>query len=78
MEPVEFKGVNVVFGKGQPEYLPLPGKIRENGEVITCWKLSPEELKMVQETGCIWVATLTFNQPLQPFLLAVEILDTNE
>lgn len=78
MEPIEFKGVNCVYGENQPEYLPLPAKKRDNGEVITCWKLSPDEIKKVQETGVIWVCMLTFNKPLQPILLATEILDTNE
>lgn len=79
MEPINFKGANVVYGKDQPEYLPLPAKKRDaRGEVITCWQLSPEELKKVQETGVIWCSILTFNQPLQPILLATEILDTTE
>lgn len=76
MEPIKFDGANVVYGANQPEYILLPAKKRPNGEVITCWKLSPEELKQIQETGVVWCAVLTFNEPLQPILLATEILDT--
>ena len=78
MEPIKFKGVNAIYGKNQSEYLPLPAKKRPNGEVITCWRLSPEELKQIQMTGVIWCSILTFNQPLQPILLSTEILDTTE
>lgn len=74
MNPKNFKGANVVYGAGQPEYTPLPAKRFENksGQVNTCWELSPEEIKRVQETGVIWVSLLTFGQPLQPILVAVD------
>ena len=75
MEPIKFDGVNVIFGADQPEYKPLPaeriGK-PESGQIITCWDLSPDELKKVQETGQIFVSLLTFGQPLQPMLVSVE------
>ena len=66
MEPVNFVAANVVFGANQPEYKPLPG------EILTCWDLSPDELKRVQETGKIWLGVLTFGQPLQPVFVAVD------
>lgn len=75
MEPIKFDGVNVVFGANQPEYIPLPAQVNakvDTGIVLTCWKLSPEELKKVQETGVIWLEMLTFNQPLQPVRLDVD------
>jgi len=76
MEPIKFDGANAIFGANQPEYIPLPAKKRPNGEVITCWRLSPEEIKRVQETGVVWVCMLTFNQPLQPIMVATDIMDT--
>lgn len=73
MKPIEFEGMNAVFGKNQPEYRPLPAEVRgKSREVVTCWELSPEELKKVQETGRIWVSILTFGHPYQPTLLDVE------
>lgn len=48
MKPVEFPGVNVVFAKDQPEYMPLPAMKIPNdpqGLIITKWQLSPEELE---------------------------------
>lgn len=56
MKPVEFPGVNVVFAKDQPEYIPLPAMKVPNdpqGLIITKWQLSPEELERVKETGTI-------------------------
>lgn len=42
MKPVEFPGVNVVFAKDQPEYMPLPAMKIPNdpqGIIITKWQL---------------------------------------
>ena len=74
MKPIKFDGANVVYGANQPEYLPLPAERRpgRSGEVVTCWELSPEEIKRVQETGKIWLSVLTFGQPLQPLLLTID------
>ena len=75
MEPIKFDGANVVFGANQPEDVSLPaervGK-PETGQINTCWALSPDELKKVQETGQIYVSLLTFGQPLQPVLVSVD------
>ena len=72
MEPIIFKGANCVYGQGQPEYMPLPAHKDENGVVLTCWKLSPEDMQRIQETGVIWLEMLTFNQALQPVRLDSE------
>ena len=34
---------------------------------------TPEELERVKETGTIHLSMLTFNQPLQPVLLTVDL-----
>ena len=75
MEAMNFDGVNVVYGATQQEYIPLPAQIRGKavtGECLTCWQLSPEEIKKVSETGIIWLSLLTFGQPLQPVRLSVD------
>lgn len=72
MKPVEFPGVNVVFAKDQPEYMPLPAMKIPNdpqGLIIT----TPEELERIKETGTIHLSVATFNQPLQPVLLTVDL-----
>lgn len=75
MKPIEFEGSNVVYGENQPEYQPLPALKRKgnSGEIVTCWELSPDEIKQVQETGKIYLSILTFRQPLQPVYLSVDI-----
>lgn len=73
MKPVEFPEQNVIFAKDQPEYLPLPA-YKENGpqgQVISCWELTEDELEEIRRTGKIWLMTMTFNNPLQPILPAV-------
>jgi len=72
MHPIDFKEANIVFGKDQPEYLPLPAHKTENdhGEIVTAWKLSFIERIIVLFTGIVWVNCLTFNQPLQPLKLS--------
>lgn len=74
MEPKKFNEANIVFGANQPEYKPLPAQIVKgrSGQVLTCWKLSPDELRRIQETGELWLSVLTFNQPLQPVNLSTE------
>ena len=79
MKPIEFEGVNVVYGANQPEYIPLPGQRRgECGELLTCWELTPDEIKKIQETGKIWLSILTFGQPLQPVRLSVDKIENPE
>jgi hypothetical protein len=74
MKPIKFEQANIVFGEGQEQYHPLPAYRHRSpqGEVVTCWQLTPEELERVKETGCIWVSQLTFNQALQPLVLVVD------
>ena len=74
MTPIAFEHSNVIFGEGQPEYLPLHA-LRfddESGTTITCWKLEEEDLKAIQETGVIWLSQLIFMGPLQPVRLSVD------
>lgn len=74
MKPVEFKEKNVVFGEGQPEYLPLPAfkNHSELGEVITCWELSFWERIRILFLGKIWLNMITFNKPLMPVYLTTK------
>ena len=77
MKPIEFKHQNIVFAKDQPEYQPLPAlKLdSENGEVISCWKLSFKERIRIIFTGKLWLSLMTFNKPLTPHFLAVNRKD---
>lgn len=72
MEPKIFDQCNTLFAEGQKGYLQLPAFRSDDGQVVTCWKLSDEELKQIAETGEIWLHVLTFGKPLQPVLLTTE------
>ena len=72
MKPIEFKEQNVVFGKDQPEYEPLPALVFQDGEVMTCWKFSWKELLKVFFTRKIYLSVQTFRQPLQPVFISVD------
>lgn len=73
--PIDFPGANVVIAKDQPEYLPLPALVAGDGTVVSCWRLTPEELAEVQRTGCVYVGQLTFGEPLQPQWVAAALPD---
>lgn len=74
MKPIKFDGANVVYVANKPEYIPLPAERRpgRSCEVVTCWEISPDELKRVQETGKIYLGLLTYGQPLQPVIMSVD------
>lgn len=68
MIPVEFPQCNATFGKGQKEYIPLPGFLESSlqGRVTTLWQATwPERIKFLF-TGKLWLQQLGFNLPLQP------------
>lgn len=77
MKNVKFEGCNVVYGKGQPEYIPLYAQ--KAGDVsITCYKLSFKERLKVLFTGVIWLGQMNFGKPLQPQLPSVNKNDLIE
>ena len=64
MEPIKFPQANMVYAENQPPFLPLPC-YRNKEETISCWKLTPEELAKVAETGILWLRQVNFMAPLQ-------------
>lgn len=50
-------GKLVIFGYGQPEYIPLPASVNPSGLVMTEWELSAEELQCLFTGGRIrlWI-----------------------
>ena len=73
METIEFKHQNIVYAKDQAEYKSLPAlKLdTQEGEVISCWKMSLKERLIVLFTGRVWLSLLSFNKPLTPSFMAV-------
>lgn len=72
MKPIDFPERNVVYGEGQPEYIPLPACRFPEGRVVTCWQLTAEEIATVMRTGRLWLTQLTFHTPLQPIMPQAE------
>lgn len=71
MKPIKFEQQNVVYAENQEQYIPLPANRNDEGDVITCWELSKEEIQKINETGKLWIAVKTFNSPLQPIFCTV-------
>jgi hypothetical protein len=78
MQPIKFPESNFTFGApvGWPEEKcsPLPVWKGEhlNGEpaIVSCWKLSPEELELIQRTGHVFLTVVGAGTP--PVSLSVE------
>ena len=70
MKPIQFKKANMIIGKDQPEYLPLPAHACKDsqGTIISCWQLSFIERIKLLFTGTLWLSQLTFGDALQPQL----------
>lgn len=73
MEPIKFKEVNKTYAEDQPEYTPIPGHYIDNakGEFIFLEKATWKERLKFLFTGKIWVAVLTFGEPLQPMMFTM-------
>lgn len=76
LESIDFPERNVEIAKDQPEYRPLFARSWKGDDGIPratfCWKLTPEQIAQITETGCLWHTVLTFGQKLQPQMLSVD------
>jgi hypothetical protein len=59
----------VVFAENQPEYIPLPANVLDDGEIETKWRLSWRERWQVFTGGHVYLRVLTFGRALQPVRL---------
>jgi len=71
IDPADAKGVCTLFAKDQPQYQPLPARVR-GATVHTRWRLSFRERIAVLFGRSIDLELLTFGRPLQPLLLYVQ------
>lgn len=63
MTPVDFPECNLVLTtKQDPSVFPLP-VLKSNGWLVSCWKLTPEERRMIAITGILWVAVKGDSHP---------------
>ena len=75
MIAVKFSGHNTVFGETQLQYQPLPALQLPDGTVITCWKLSDQEIQDIVQNRCFYLKQLIFGQQLQPILPMTDLSD---
>lgn len=87
MKPIDFKGRNIIFAENQPEYQQLPAMLLPGveGEVISCWELTADEIEAITKNRCLYISQLCFtrlteegfliNNPLQPILPMAELGD---
>lgn len=70
MKPVDFAGANLVLGKHQPQYQPLPvlRLTDEQGTVISCWELDENDLILLNKNKKLYLSQLTFGGIFQPQL----------
>ena len=78
MKPIEFEGADIVFGKNQPEYMPLQAKKVDDKTIMTCWELTDEDILLINSSKKIWLGIMTFGKPLQPVLLTASRTDIDE
>ena len=60
-DAVDFQGANHIL-RAPPDMRPdecfdLPVCV-SNGQTISCWRLTPEELEIINETGVIWLSVI--------------------
>lgn len=69
--------IEVILGKDQPEYIPLPAVYLSERTVpmITRWRLTDEERAAIAAGADIVLTQLTFSYPFQPVHLQVTMPD---
>lgn len=72
-QPVD--GGHTVYAADQPQYRPLPAWVRQNGEVVTRWRLTWRERLAVLLGRDVYLGVSTYGAPLQPLYPTVDEAD---
>ena len=77
MEPVKFHGMNTNYGAEGCENLPAVVEQEESGMVTitSVWKPSEEDLKILNEGGCVCLSLYGCQPPVGMWAQAVEIIE---
>ena len=67
MKPINFKEQNVIYIAEECNDLPVH---KTKDQIISCWKLTKEELEQINKTGVIWFSVMGQSQP--PIWLGTE------
>jgi hypothetical protein len=61
------EAIEIVIGKDQPEYIPLPAVYMDNPiRMFTRWRMTDEERKAVADGADIVFCQMTFGNAFQP------------
>ena len=60
MNPIQFKEQNVTYIAEGCNDLPAH---KAKDQIISCWKLTKEELEQINKTGVIWFSVMGQSQP---------------
>jgi hypothetical protein len=60
-----------VYARNQPQYNNLPSVATPSGIVITRWSPTEDERRQILLGEDIYLATHTFNKPIQPISMSV-------
>lgn len=75
MKAIRFDEVNKIYGKEMSVEFQLPvheDPLDQNRTAISCWSLNTDELKKIQETGLLYLAVVTYGEPLHPVWMSIE------
>ena len=62
----------IIVAEHQDEYHNLPSIRLADQSILTRWKLTDEEKKIVAETGDIYLIMQTFGKPVTPVMMLAE------
>jgi hypothetical protein len=67
------ESIEIVLGKDQPEYMPLPAVYLDTVvcPMITRWRLTDEERDAIMDGADVVLTQLTFREPFQPVHLQI-------
>ncbi len=74
MKALKFKGVNLMIGEKQEEYITLPVRYIHNPEQEVYMKFEPskEDLERLNNGGHLWITQLTFGHNFQPIRVVTD------
>lgn len=77
-DPINFFGANANLNPAQGDeghVRPMPGAVDPYGRVISCWKLPPEELLRVIETGEVWLSLACGGKPQPSYVSGLPLME---
>lgn len=81
MKPIELSedyGYPKVFGRNQPEFRPLIGRMRESGAATFQWEFSAEEREAIANGANLYMEVQTFNAAMYPIMLWVDGVESED